>query len=111
MTRTILFLLAMLPFAASAQYNPLETTDQARQRQSVQRHDVYRDRGDQVPLGGYSERLGDPAPRGTASPGYVQPAPSRNSLPSDSYSAPTRSGGFDAYGRDAAEAARGRKPY
>lgn len=46
-----------------------ETIDQSRARHSSENYDTYKQHGNQVPLGGYSERLGDPAPRGTIEPG------------------------------------------
>lgn len=54
-------------------WNPLETTDEARQRHSAERYDTYRNNGYQAPLGGYQEKLGDPAPYGTDRPGYSSP--------------------------------------
>lgn len=54
-------------------WNPLETTDEARQRHSAERYEQYRNNGYQAPLGGYREKLGDPAPYGTERPGYTSP--------------------------------------
>lgn len=56
-------------------YNPLETTDQLRQRRSAENYDTYRQNGNQAPLGGYREPLGSPSPSGTERPGYASPAP------------------------------------
>ncbi len=59
---------------AVAQYGQplrMETTDQARQRHSAENYGTYRQNQNQVPLGGYSERLGDPSPVGTERPGYA----------------------------------------
>lgn len=65
-------LLAAAPVQAG-DWKPLETTDEARQRQSAERHEIYQDRGKEAPLGGYRDRLGDPAPYGTERPGYNEP--------------------------------------
>jgi hypothetical protein len=54
-------------------WNPLETVDQARQRHSAERYDIYQEHNNQAPLGGYPERLGDRAPEGTLNPGFTQP--------------------------------------
>jgi len=59
---------------------PFETLDQARQRHSAERYEIYKNHGYQAPLGGYPERLGDPAPHGTESPGFVTPGQGRSSL-------------------------------
>lgn len=56
--------------AAQSTYRPLETIDEARQRQSSQNYETYERRGHSAPLGGYQERLGDPPQRGVERPGY-----------------------------------------
>lgn len=57
----LLALLALVvPLTAAAQYRPLETSEEARQRREAERYEVRRDRGGSEPLGGYRERLGDP---------------------------------------------------
>lgn len=71
MLKTLLTIALALPLTAAAQYRPLETKDEARQRHSAERYETYRSRGNSAPLGGYPERLGDPAPRGTERPGYT----------------------------------------
>ena len=67
----IVALLTLVFSEASAQFNPFETTDQARQRHSSERYQQQQRSG--TPLGGYPEKLGDPAPRGTERPGYTSP--------------------------------------
>ena len=64
----VLFFFVTSP--ALAQWRPLETTEQSRQRHNAERWNTYKNRGYQAPLGGYQERLGDPAPSGTERPGY-----------------------------------------
>ena len=60
---------------STAEWRPLETTDQARQRQSAENYDTYKARGSTPPLGGYSRPLGDLEVRGTERPGYNTPQP------------------------------------
>jgi hypothetical protein len=72
----------VLASSAFAQtYRPLETTDQARQRQSSENYDTYRNRGNDAPLGGYNRPLGDPDVRGVERPGYVSPSPTYQPQP------------------------------
>jgi hypothetical protein len=76
MKLTIAAAIIVLSGAAYGQtYNPLETTDQLRQRRSAENHDAYRSQGNQAPLGGYREPLGSPSPSGTERPGYTSPTP------------------------------------
>ncbi len=86
------FILAFSVSAAWAQgsWRPLETVDQARQRHSAERYEIYKERGYQAPLGGYPERLGDPAPLGTESPGFTTPG--RGSSPLSNTWQPRRPG-------------------
>lgn len=70
MTKIIGVVVLMFSSAALADnYNLLETTDEARARHNAERYKEYKDNNRQIPLGGYSERLGDTAPPGTYSPG------------------------------------------
>ncbi|MBE0530599.1 MAG: hypothetical protein IH626_07195 [Rhodospirillales bacterium] len=59
------------PAAAQSRLDPLETTEEARQRHGALRWNEYQRRGGQPPLGGYKETIGDPAPPGTPEPGYA----------------------------------------
>jgi hypothetical protein len=68
-----LLLLFASSLAGAADYRPFETTDQARQRQSAENYDTYRNNGNQPPLGGYSRPLGDVEQRGVERPGYTSP--------------------------------------
>lgn len=74
-------LLASSAFAQT--YRPLETTDQARQRQSAENYNTYRDRGSEAPMGGYSRPLGDVEQRGVDRPGYISPSPAYRSQSND----------------------------
>lgn len=70
MMKILGIVILMLSSAALADnYNLLETTDEARARHNAERYKEYKDNNRQIPLGGYSERLGDTAPPGTYSPG------------------------------------------
>lgn len=69
----MLFMLSAATAAQAGDWKPLETTEEARQRQSAERYEVYRDRSQEAPLGGYRDRLGGPAPYGTDRPGYNEP--------------------------------------
>jgi len=70
-TLAIVALLTLVFSEASAQFNPFETTDQARQRHSSERYQQQQRSG--TPLGGYQEKLGDVPPQGTERPGYTSP--------------------------------------
>ena len=59
--------------AALAQWRPLETIDESRQRHSAENWTIYEQHDRQAPLGGYPERLEDPAPYGTERPGFTTP--------------------------------------
>lgn len=87
-----LLMLLISSLAYAQQHNPLETIDQARQRQSAENYDTYRSRGNDAPLGGYNRPLGDPEVRGVERPGYVAPAPVYQPSPSPSYQQPSSSG-------------------
>jgi hypothetical protein len=70
--------IALVALSASAfadDWKPLETVDQARQRQSAENYETYRNRGNEAPLGGYNQPLGSPSVPGVERPGYVAPAP------------------------------------
>ena len=56
-----------------AQWRPLETIDESRQRHSAENWTIYKQHNYQAPLGGYPECLGDPAPYGTERPGFITP--------------------------------------
>lgn len=86
-----LLLLLISSLACAQQNNPLETIDQARQRQSAENYDTYRNRGNDAPLGGYNGPLGDVEQRGVERPGYVAPAPVYQ--PQPTYQQPSSSGG------------------
>lgn len=45
MKRGVLLIIAVLPAAAAAQYRPLETVDEQRQRRQADRYEQLRDRG------------------------------------------------------------------
>ena len=79
--KTLLICLSIaIPFPEYA-WNLLETTDEARQRHSAERYEIYRNNGYRAPLGGYPERFGDPAPYGTERPGYTSPKGYGNGSP------------------------------
>ncbi len=89
MKNTVFYLIifSLISFtSALAQWRPLETTEESRQRHSAENWDTYEQHGRQAPLGGYPERLGDPAPPGTERPGFTSPSPGFN--PPSSQSAP-----------------------
>lgn len=76
MKQTALLLMILVPTLAAAQAdrNPLETVEQARQRQSAENYQTYRRNDSQLPPS-YNRPLGDPEQRGVERPGYVSPPP------------------------------------
>lgn len=65
---------------AQKSWDPFENREEARQRHSAERYEIYQKRGHQAPLGGYPERLGDPAPLGTERPGFASPGRGKSPL-------------------------------
>lgn len=61
--------------AVAADRSPLETTDQARQRQSAENYDTYRRQDNQLLPPSYQQPLGSPSIQGVERPGYIYPAP------------------------------------
>ena len=70
-----LLMISLASVANAQSRNPLDTTDQARQRQSAENYETYRKHGNEAPLGGYNRPLGDPPVSGVERPGYVTPPP------------------------------------
>lgn len=75
-------LITMMSAPALADRNPLETVDQARQRQSAENYDTYKRADNPLLPPTYSRPLGDTEQRGVDRPGYVAPAPAYRSQPS-----------------------------
>lgn len=74
-TVSALLIIALASTANAQSRNPLETFDQARQRQSAENYETYRRHGNEAPLGGYNRALGDPPAQGVERPGYVTSQP------------------------------------
>lgn len=78
----VAFAVAMLTtFSASADRNPLETVDQARQRQSAENYESHKRQDNPLLPPSYSRPLGDTEQRGVDRPGYVAPAPTYRPQP------------------------------
>lgn len=83
-------LITMMSAPALADRNPLETVDQARQRQSAENYETYKRADNPLLPPTYSRPLGDTEQRGVERPGYVAPAPAYK--PSPSYQQPSSGG-------------------
>lgn len=66
-----LFLALIATNAAADWNNPLETREQARQRQSAENYEAYRSRDNRMLPPTYERPLGDPMQRGVERPGYA----------------------------------------
>lgn len=67
-----LLLIAIVSAPAFADWsNPLETNEQARQRQSAENYDTYHSRQDRILPPTYERPLGDHMQRGVDRPGYA----------------------------------------
>ena len=80
--------IAAIIFAASlsaptfaADHNPLETTDQARQRQSAENYETQRRQENPLLPPTYQQPLGSPSVPGIERPGYVSPQPAYHPAP------------------------------
>lgn len=92
--KSSLLLLVMLTSAGAiaGDYRPLETVDQARQRQSAENYDTYRRQDNTLLPPSYSRPLGDTEQRGVERPGYAAPAPVYQPAPTTSYQQPSSGG-------------------
>lgn len=79
----------LLVTAVLAQWRPLETREESRQRHSAENWETYEQNQHQAPLGGYHSTFGDPAPPGTDRPGFHPPSHSRSDRDLD-FSSPRR---------------------
>lgn len=68
-------LLASSLSAIAGDNNLLETTDEARQRQSAENYDTYRKQDNPLLPPSYQRPLGDASVQGVERPGYISPQP------------------------------------
>lgn len=73
--------LALSSSAFAQSHSPLETVDQARQRQSAENYEAARNRDNQLLPPSYSRPLGDVEQRGVERPGYASPGPGYQPAP------------------------------
>jgi hypothetical protein len=91
MKRSVLLLMTLASTLAYAdRNNPMETVEQARQRQSTENYETYRRQDNQLLPPSYQQPLGSPSVYGVERPGYVSPSPSYQ--PQPSYQQPYGSG-------------------
>lgn len=72
-------LLASSLSASAGNNRLLETTDEARQRQSAENYEAYKKQDNPLLPPSYQRPLGDASTQGVERPGYVSPRPSYQS--------------------------------